>query len=338
VRICIFGAGAVGGMIGGELARTGNEVTLIARGAHLAAMRANGLAVFFNGERRHTAPFCTDDPAEAGRQDAVIFVVKAHQLARAAAQAAPLLGPDTTVVAAQNGIPWWYFHGIEGPYEDRTLAAVDPGRRIWDTLGPERVVGGVINGSCALLEPGVIDHHQTDRSLTIGEPAATKSDRCERLADAFADTDIDLPVTDDIRHALWAKLLSNIGVSMLCVLTRSPLGGINGDPGCIAMARAIMRETGAVAGRVGVDLARAVEERLRGGPVSLTHKPSTLQDFEAGRPMEIDAICGAVLEIARLTDEPTPVIDHVYALLRRLAVETGTYPANPDFVPVYGDA
>jgi 2-dehydropantoate 2-reductase len=375
VKICIFGAGAVGGMIGGELARAGNEVTLIARGAHLAAMRANGLTVIFNGERRHTAPSCTDDPAEAGKQEAVIFVVKAHQLAAAAAQAAPLLGPDTIVVAAQNGIPWWYCHGLDGRLRDATLTAVDPGGRIRTALGAERVVGAVINGSCALLEPGVIDHHQPDRSLTIGEPACAAGaaepvlgprsarapgarrrpacaagaaparrrpagppwDRCRRLAEAFAGTDIEVPVVENIRDALWSKLLSNIGISMICVLTRSPLGPVNGDPRCFALARAIMRETGAVAAAAGVDLAAAVEARIAGGPVSLVHKPSTLQDFEAGRPMEIDAICGAVLEIARLVGQPTPVIDHLYALLRRLAEQTGTYPANPEFALEFGD-
>lgn len=335
MKICIFGAGAVGGMIGGELARAGNDVTLIARGAHLEAMRRRGLTVIMNGERRHTAPSCTGDPAAAGKQEAVIFVVKAHQLAAAASQAAPLLGPETIVVAAQNGIPWWYCHGLDGRLRDATLTAVDPGGRIRAALGAERVVGAVINGSCALLEPGVIDHHQTDRSLTIGEPAGPPSVRCRRLAEAFAGTDIEVPIVENIRHALWSKLLSNIGISMICVLTRSPLGPVNGDPRCFALARAIMRETGAVAAAAGVDLAAAVEARIAGGPVSLVHKPSTLQDFEAGRPMEIDAICGAVLEIARLVGQPTPVIDHLYALLRRLAEQTGTYPPNPDFALEY---
>jgi 2-dehydropantoate 2-reductase len=332
MKICIFGAGAVGGMIGGELARAGHDVTLIARGAHLAAIQANGLTVIMNGERRHTTPFATDDPAAAGIQDGVIFVVKAHQLAAASRQAQPLLGPDTIIVAAQNGIPWWYRHGLDGPLANTALNAVDPGAAVWRALGPDRLVGAVIDGSCALEAPGVVDHHQTSRSLTIGEPLGGISRRCRDLAALFADTDIDVPIVGDIRLALWSKLLNNIGVSTLCVLTRSPLGKLNGDPRCFALAIQIMEETARVAARLGIDLSDAVAARIKGGPVSTTHKPSTLQDFEAGRPMEIDALVGAVIEIARLVDEPTPVIDNLYALLRRLAEETGTYPANPDFV------
>ena len=332
MKICIFGAGAVGGMIGGELARVGHDVTLIARGPNLAAIQANGLTVLMNGERRHTIPFATDDPAEAGIQDVVIFVVKAHQLAVASHQAQPLLGPGTLIVAAQNGIPWWYRHGLDGPLANTTLTAIDPSDVVWQALGPERVIGAVINGSCALEAPGVVDHHQTSRSFTIGEPLGGISRRCRDLAAAFADTDIEVPITKDIRHALWAKLLNNIGVSTICVLTRAPLGNVNGDPRCFALAIQIMEETARVAARLGMDLSDAVAARIKGGPVSTTHKPSTLQDFEAGRPMEIDALVGAVIEIARLVDEPTPVIDNLYALLRRLAEETGTYPDNPGFV------
>jgi len=212
------------------------------------------------------------------------------------------------------------------------LTAIDPGDVVWQALGPDRVIGAVINGSCALEAPGVVDHHQTSRSFTIGEPLGGISQRCQDLAAIFADTDIEVPIAADIRHALWAKLLNNIGVSTICVLTRAPLGNVNGDPRCFALAIQIMEETARVAARFGMDLSDAVAARIKGGPVSTTHKPSTLQDFEAGRPMEIDALVGAVIQIARLVDEPTPVIDNMYALLRRLAEETGTYPDNPDFV------
>lgn len=334
MKICIFGAGAVGSMIGSELSRVGHDVTLIARGPHLAAIQKNGLTVLMNGEPRHTTPLATGNPAEAGPQDIVIFVVKAHQLADAAEQAQPLLGPDTIIVAAQNGIPWWYRHGIDGPLAEADLTAVDAGARIWTALGPDRVVGGVINGSCAMVEPGVVDHQQPDRTLTVGEPLGGESQRCQDLVSAFSDTDIEVPIAGDIRHAIWAKLLNNIGVSTLCVLTRAPLGQVNGDARCFALAKQIMVETANVAVRLGIDLTGAVAARIKGGPVSMNHKPSTLQDFEAGRPMEIDAIVGAVIEIARIVDEPTPVIDNIYALLRRLAEETGTYPENPEFTVV----
>jgi len=336
LKICIFGAGAVGSMLGGELARVGRPVTLIARGAHLAAMREKGLTVVFTGEKRHSRPDCTDDPAEAGPQDVVIFVVKAHQLAAAARAAAPLIGPDTTIVAAQNGIPWWYFHKSGGSFEGHHLNAVDPGGTIWETLGPDRVIGGVINGSCAMLEPGVISHHQHNRSLTVGAPDGSDSPRCRAVADAFAGTDVGVPITGEIRLATWQKLMNNLAGSMLCVLTRSNLGAVSGDPGCRALSARLLTEMNAVARGVGVDISADIAARIGEKPHSSTHKPSTLQDFEAGRPMEIDAIIGAVAELGRLCGTPTPMIDSVYALLRRLGESTGCYPDNPAFALDYG--
>ena len=336
MKICIFGAGAVGSMLGGELARTGQDVTLIARGAHLDAVREKGLTVVFMGEDRHSRPACTDSPADAGPQDAVIFVVKAHQLAEAAEAAAPLIGPETTIVAAQNGIPWWYFHNHGGPFEGRHLNAVDPGGKIWNALGPDRVLGGVINGSCTLLEPGVVAHYQKDRTLTVGAPDGTVNQHCRTIAEAFAATDVGIPVTGDIRRAIWFKLMSNLAVSMVCVLTRANLGDASRDPGCRALSARLLREMESVAKGIGLDVAAEIAARLAEPPHNSTHKPSTLQDFEAGKPMEIDAIIGAVAEIGRLGGTPTPLIDSVYALLRRLGESTGTYPANPAFALDYG--
>jgi len=335
VKICIFGAGAVGCMLGGELARAGRDVTLIARGAQLAALRANGLTVHFDGEERHTTPACTDDPAEAGRQDAVLFVVKAHQLAAAAKAAAPLIGPDTTIVAAQNGIPWWYFHRHGGALEGHHLNAVDPGGAIWRALGPERALGGVVNGSCAMIEPGIVSHHQKSRSVTIGAPDGADSARSRLVAEAFAGTDVGVPITADIRRVTWDKLLSNLAGSMVCVLTRSNLGEMSSDPGCRAVYAHLAREMGAVARGLGLDISAEVAARIAAPPNPTSHRPSTLQDFDAGRPMEVDAICGAVAEIGRLTGTPTPMIDSVYALLRRLGEATGCYPANPAFALDY---
>lgn len=335
MRICIYGAGAVGGLIGGELARVGHDVTLIGRGAHLAAIKANGLTVRMNGGERHTRPACTEDPAEAGVQDLVIFVLKAHHVRFAAERIAPLLGPDTPVVAAQNGIPWWYFHKSAGAFEGHALKAVDPERTAWRLIGPDRVVGAVINGSCRVVEPGVVDHDQQRRSLTIGEPGGGNSARCQAIEAAFADTDIRTPVSEDIRLALWSKLLSNVGMSQICVLTGSTLGEVNDDAGCFALSKRLMGEMAAVSGRLGVDLDEAVERRINSGPIASTHKPSTLQDLELGRPMEIDAMVGAVAEMGRMVGEPTPHIDSIYALLRRLAKRTGTYPENSGFALNY---
>lgn len=331
MKICIFGAGAVGSLLGGELARVGQQVTLIARGPHLAAMRANGLTTLFNGEERLSHPTCTDDPSEAGPQDAVIFVVKAHQLAAAARAAAPLIGPGTTIVAAQNGIPWWYFHKHGGAFEGHHLNAVDPDGRIWHALGPDRVLGGVINGSCAMLAPGRVSHHQKNRSLTMGTPDGSDDAGARAIADAFGETDVGAPITGDIRRATWHKLLSNLAGSMLSVLTLSNLGQVGNDPGLRALSERLLREMEAVAGGLGLDISTEVATRIADNPHNSTHKPSTLQDFEAGRPMEIDAIIGAVAEMGRLGGTPTPMIDSVYALLRQLGTATGSYPDNPAF-------
>ena len=337
MKLCIFGAGAVGSMIGSELALGGHDVTLISRGEHMAAIQTHGLTVIMNGKERHTTPLCTDNPLQAGPQDAVIFVVKAHQLKAAALQAAPLFGPKTFIVAAQNGIPWWYFFQCGGKWEGHNLQTVDPGKKIWETLDPQRVIGCVINGSCAIVKPGLIDHHQTTRSLTIGEPDGEMSNRCKLLQEAFDPTEISVSFTKHIRLEVWKKLLSNIGISMLCVLTKSPLGAVNGDPGCFNIAKKIMEETAAVASRLSVDLSEGVVERLKGGPISLVHKPSTLQDLEAGRPMEIDAITGAVMEIARLMEQATPTIDLIYALVKRLAQQNNCYPLDSQLEPNFFD-
>ncbi len=284
MKITIFGAGATGSMIGGELARAGVAVTLIARGAHLEAMRANGLTVNMNGEERVTHPACTDDPAAVGVQDAVIFTVKAHHAADAAEAAAPLIGPDTVVVAAQNGIPWWYFHGTGDAFEGHRLRSVDSDRRVWNAIGPERVLGGVINGSCALPRPGYVNHTMKKRSLAIGEPTKNSeggsSERAERLAAAFAGTDIDAPLAENIRRNIWVKLLSNVAGATLCVLTRSTHGQVHGDPGCRAIEIAMMREAGAVAAGLGIDISAEIETRVADHPRQLA--PQALDPAGSG--------------------------------------------------------
>ena len=332
MKICIFGAGAVGSMVGGELARTGQDVTLITRGPHLEAMRSGGLTVNMNGAEYHTHPACTDDPAEPGIQDFVIFTVKAYQAAEAARQAAPLIGPGTTIVAAQNGIPWWYFYGAGDSLDGHRLKSVDADRRIWDAIGPERVLGGMINGSCGISRPGYVKHTQKYRALTIGEPAGGISERCTMLASAFAKTDIDMPVAEDIRHVVWTKLLSNIAGSMICVLTRGTQGATASDPACRALAAGIMLEAGAIAAALGIDLSREIAEKIADeGARNSPHKPSTLQDLEAGKPMEIDDIVGAVAEIGRLVGVESPKIETIYTLLRHTATVAGCYPGDGSF-------
>lgn len=332
MKICIFGAGAVGSMIGGELARVGQDVTLIARGPHLDAIRENGLMVDMAGTQHHTHPACTDNANEPGPQDAVFFFVKGHQAADAAEAAAPLIGPNTTVIAAQNGIPWWYFHGTRDAYENHRLQSVDADRRIWNAIGPDRVLGAVINGSCAITRPGYITHTQKSRALTIGEPKGGETDRCNAIAKAFSETSVDIPIAGDIRQFVWAKLLSNLAGSMICVLTRGTQGEIQSDPACRALAATLMREAGRIAAALDIDLtaeiaAKTKEDISRKSP----HKPSTLQDLEAGKPMEIDDIVGAVVEISRLVEIEAPMIEAFYTLLRRTAEVAGCYPGDGRF-------
>jgi 2-dehydropantoate 2-reductase len=332
VRICIYGAGAIGGLIGGELARTGHEVSLICRGAQLDAIRRDGLTVIKPEGRYHVTPaLATDDPAEAGPQDAVFMVMKAHHVSAAAERLGPLLGPDTPVIAVQNGIPWWYTHGAGGVLDGRILQSVDPGGRIAAAIGPGRVIGAVADASTAVPEPGVINHLQKDRAVTLGEPMGPNGARVQRLADALAETDIAAPLTGDIRTTVWKKLLTNAAVSQLCMLTRSTVKQLWGDPATRAVAADIMREATAVAAACGIDISDELTRRLGIKEMALNHKPSTLQDFEAGRPMEIDQIIGVVAEMGRVAGAATPTIDRVYAIERRLAENTGLYPGDGSF-------
>jgi 2-dehydropantoate 2-reductase len=332
MKISIFGAGAVGSFYGAELSRAGKDVTLIGRGAHLEAMIQKGLTIRLkDGTQYHSQPACTDNPESLGTQDVVIFVVKAHQLEYAAQQAAPLLGPNTLVVAAQNGIPWWYTHKEGGPLDGKILNSVDPGGKIRRLLDPDQTLGAVINGSCSILEPGVIFHPADSRQLTVGEPGHQSDSRCTLIGDIFRETTTDIRITDDIRKVVWQKIMSNIGGSMICVLTRSPLGKLNANPGCMRVVHEILKDANNVCVSLGYDFSASNQDRVQVQENGSPHKPSTLQDLEAGKPMEIDSIVGAVAEIGRSIGQPTPIIDALYAVVRRLAEETKCYPNNTSF-------
>lgn len=319
MRICIVGAGAVGGYLGAKLALAGEEVALVARGAHLRAIRERGLTlVEADGAQRTATPaLATDDIGAAGPQDAVIVAVKAHSLPELAPALRPLYGPETMVVTAQNGIPWWYFLRHGGEHEGRRVEAVDPGGAIAASIAIERVVGCVVYPATELAAPGVVRHIEGDR-FTLGEPGGERSPRVQALAAALVRAGLKAPVRPRIRADIWVKLWGNLAFNPISALARATLADICRHPQARALARAMMLEAQQVAERLGVTLGLTVEQRIAGAEQVGAHKTSMLQDIEAGRPTEIEALVGAVVELARLTGVPTPHIDSVYAAVKLL--------------------
>ncbi len=327
MKICVFGAGAIGGFVGAKLAAKGDaEVSLVARGAHLAAMRANGLALRGkDGTTTNVRVSATDDPAALGPQDAVILALKAHSVSAVLESLKPLLGPQTAVVTAQNGVPWWYFYKHGGAYDGRRVEAVDAGARIWDAIGPERAVGSVVYIAAEIDAPGVIHHVEGDR-LPLGEPSGEKSERVTALSRLLVNAGIRAAVRPDIRTDIWVKLWGNLSFNPISALTGATLEGIARDPGTRGVARAMMVEAEAIANALGVKFPIDVDRRIAGAEEVGAHKTSMLQDLERGRPMEIDALVTAVQELGRLTNTPTPAIDTVLSLVRQRARLAGCYP------------
>jgi 2-dehydropantoate 2-reductase len=324
MRICIYGAGAIGGLLGARLARAGAEVSLIARGPHLAAMRANGLTLR-SAEESFTVPVAaSDDPATLGAQDYVVVTLKAHQVPGVVAPMQPLLGPDTAVVMGVNGVPWWYFHGLGGEYADRRLPSVDPGDVQWDGIGPQRVIGCVVYPAAEVPEPGVIELVEGDR-FTLGQPSGEKTERTERLSQALIAAGLKAPIRAKIRDEIWIKLWGNLSFNPISALTHATLDAICADEGTSAVARAMMVEAQEIGERLGVRFGVSVDKRIAGAAAIGAHKTSMLQDLERGRPMEIDALVTAVQEMGRLVGVPTPTIDTVLALVRLRALTAGCY-------------
>ena len=327
MKICVFGAGAIGGLVGARLNESGSdEVTLIARGPHLAAMKQNGLTLISEGERIVTRPFCTDNPKEAGLQDIVILAVKANTLPAIADSIDPLLGPSTVLVPIVNGVPWWYFYKLKGPYENTRLETVDPGGILWERLAPHRVIGCVVYPAAEVTEPGVIEHTYSNR-FDIGEPDGSKSARAQHFSQTMIKAGFRVPIRPQIRVSLWVKLWGNLSFNPVCALTMATLDRVAGDPATRAVVRQMMVEAQAVAEKVGIMMPLDVDARIAGGEEVGAHKPSTLIDLERGRPMEVDALLGAVLEMGRLTNVAMPACELVYALVRQRAQSAGCYPS-----------
>jgi 2-dehydropantoate 2-reductase len=319
MRIAIVGAGAIGGYLAARLIRSGQQVTVVARGANLAAIRGSGLKLRLPDGSEETArpEFATDDPAAAGPHDAVIVAVKGQQMAALAPTLGPLLGPSTAVVPAQNGIPWWYFQRCGGPFAGRRLESVDPGGAISAHIAPERVIGCVAYQAAELDAPGVVRFIEGDR-FTLGEPDGGKTERAQALARALSQAGLKARVRGDIRNEIWVKLLGNMTFNPISALTRATLGELIDFAPTRELAAATMAEARAVAARLGVTFAVTAEQRIRGAAQMPSHKTSTLQDIEAGRPTEVEWLLGAVSEVGRWLEIPTPRIDMLYACLKLL--------------------
>ncbi|GBE14158.1 2-dehydropantoate 2-reductase [bacterium BMS3Abin14] len=323
MRIAIIGAGSIGGYLAAKLLLSGQPVTVIVRGANLAAIRANGLKLRLpDGTEKTAIPdLATDDLAAAGPQDVVILGVKGQQLSALAPTLGPLLGPETAVVPAQNGIPWWYFQRHRGPFEGRRLESVDPGGAISAHIGSERVIGCVAYQAAELVEPGIVRFVEGNR-FTLGEPDGEKTERVMALAQALTRAGLKVPVRRDIRTEIWVKLLGNMTFNPISALTRSTLGQIIGFEPTRNLVVATMAEAQEVASRLGIRIAITSEMRIQGAAQMGSHKTSTLQDIESGRMTEVEWLVGAVAELGRLVEFPTPRIDTLYSCLRLLEQTT----------------
>jgi 2-dehydropantoate 2-reductase len=324
MKICIFGAGAIGGYMGAKLAKAGAEVSLVARGPHLAAMKANGLTLIEEGETKTFAVNASDDPAALGPQDYVIVTLKAHSVPPVVDRMQPLIGPETTIVSGVNGVPWWYFHKIGGPLEGTRLASVDPGDAQWTGFGPDRVLGCVVYPAAEVTRPGVVKHIEGNR-FSLGEPDGSKSERATRLSQALAAAGLKAPVRPKLRDEIWVKLWGNLSFNPISALTHATLDVLCTDPGTREVARNMMLEAQAIAESLGVKFPIDVDRRIEGGAAVGAHRTSMLQDLDAGRPMEIDALLGSVQELGRVTGTATPTIDTVLALVQLRGRVAGLY-------------
>ena len=320
MKIAIIGAGAIGGLVGAKLALAGEDVTFIVRGRNLSAIRERGIRLVTADGHEHTALHvqATDDYAAAGPQDVVVLAMKAHQLEPVIASLPHLLGPDTIVIPMQNGIPYWYFQKHGGEHEGQHVDSVDPGGRIAKAVDPARVLGCVVYPASELTAPGVVRHIEGDR-FPLGELDGSVSERVQRVSACFANAGFKAPVLEDIRAEVWLKLWGNLTFNPISSLTHATLVDICQYPLTRGLAASMMTEAQAVAHKLGISFRVPLEKRIAGAEKVGKHKTSMLQDVEAGRELEIDALLGSVVELARLTDTPTPHMDSVYALVKLLA-------------------
>ncbi len=318
MRFLIAGAGAIGAYIGARMAHAGFDVTLFARGPHLRAMQERGVEVKSSEGDFVARPAIAGSLEEVGPADIVFLGVKAHGLPQLAPRLKPVLGPDTTVVSTQNGIPWWYFHGFGGEWEGLRLERVDPGGVISAAIEARRVVGSIVYFSTEITAPGVIQHIEGNR-ISLGEPDGSRSDRCRQIAEALIASGLRCPVTTRLRHEIWVKVLGNASFNPVSALTRATLVQMVRDPGVSSVIRNIMQEGATVSHKLGMELPVSIEQRMAGAEKVGEHKTSMLQDLEAGRPMELEALVGAVVELGERVGLPMTYTKAVYHCTKLLA-------------------
>lgn len=330
-KICIYGAGGIGGFLAVSLAKSGADISVIARGPHLEAIQNNGLTLLKDGNRDTVQVKATSDPAELGPQDYVIIGLKAHSVPGVVDQFKPLLHQKTAIVSSVNGIPWWYFYRANTgtALDECSIETVDPGGVQWKYFGPERAIGCVVYSACEISEPGVIQHKSGDR-FSLGEPDGERTERCELLSGLLRASGLKAPVKTRIRDEIWIKLWGNSSFNPVSALTGATLDQIGNDPACHAVIVKMMEECRTVGLALGAKFSVSLDRRIQGAADIVGHKPSTRQDVELGRPMELDAIVGAVLELARKLEIATPTLDAVASLVRLQGDVLGLYTRQPE--------
>ena len=325
-KICIFGAGAIGGYLAACLHDAGADVSLIARGPHLKAIKENGLKLEINGEMRSFNLNASDDPADFGQQDYVIIALKAHGIIHITESIQPLLGPETAVVSAVNGLPWWYFHkaNTNTVLDDKPLISVDPEASIWTKIGPERAIGCVVYPACEISKPGIITHIEGNR-ISLGEPSGESTKRIKTLSDLMIRGGLKAPQKKRIRDEIWIKLWGNCSFNPVSALTGASLDKIAEDLETRKLVAEIMSECKQVGEALSIRFAVSIEDRINGAGRIIGHKPSTRQDIEMGRPLEIDPLVTALIEIAKQLQIDTPRLVSISALLKLQARTLGLY-------------
>ena len=324
MKICIFGAGAIGGYLGAKLAAHGTDVSLVARGPHLEAMRTNGLRLIEETGETNVSVTASSDPQDLGEQDYLLITLKAHSVPPMVEKMAPLIGKHTTILSCVNGVPWWYFYKFGGDLEGTQLESVDPAGAQWNGFGPEKVLGCVVYPAAEVIEPGVIKHIEGNR-FSLGEPDGQKSDRIVNLSRIYTEAGLKAPVRPRIRDEIWVKLWGNLSFNPISALTHATLDILCTDPSTRTVARNMMLEAQEIAEKLGVKFPIDVDRRIEGGAAVGAHRTSMWQDLDMGRPMEIDALVGSVKELGRITNTPTPTIDTVLGLIQMRGKLAGIY-------------